>query len=499
MNIEEIMKPYFDKKEEIENKSKINDQYLQEKRILELRLDRLRKNKEQEIEEYVKNAVSDRPDFYAGYGAMVRKDLEQAYIAKEQGLVEEIELLEAKIAANHNEIVKFNRVDVRELVDAKQEVRKTLMASRKELEIKLKEYQLEYDSVMLRLSRNQLQHDENHSILNGGEFKSLFEESHRLVDEIYSIQKDLKQIEENLVMTEITHEEAKVLMMSMTPWEKEEYDRRRTAIEISIVEEVVEAPVVEEAPTVEVIEETPVVEETSEEVVEEKPSTLEENYSEFLKDVFSDITDIIKSKDKVELISLEKGKYISAKNPETKEFEDVGEVDLEESDIELPNGLYLSKRNIFQALDDYRKQNKGRTFTVDGMSYEVNRKTVRKVKKSLRDCSIIKLLREKKLSLFDIKRVYGKDKADEYRESVEIGSVKTNAPSGEYINLSDFYLNLKKLFAEKSPTWFEKLTSKFTKYEDEVMDANYEQVEEEPELSWTPEEPEYEIVKGKVR
>ena len=87
MNIEEIMKPYFDKKEEIENKLKVNNQYLEEKRIIELRLERLRDNKEQEIEEYVKNAVSDRPDFYAGYGAMIRKDLEQSYVAREQELL----------------------------------------------------------------------------------------------------------------------------------------------------------------------------------------------------------------------------------------------------------------------------------------------------------------------------------------------------------------------------------------------------------------------------
>ena len=35
-----------------------------------------------------------------------------------------------------------------------------------------------------------------------------------------------KKTEEYLSLTEITKEEGNILMMSMTPWEKEEYDRR---------------------------------------------------------------------------------------------------------------------------------------------------------------------------------------------------------------------------------------------------------------------------------
>ena len=80
MNLEEIMKPYYDKKDNIEK------QYIERKSFLNLRLENLRNNKAREIEEYVQNAVAERPNFYAGYGAMIRKDLEQAYAKKEQEL-----------------------------------------------------------------------------------------------------------------------------------------------------------------------------------------------------------------------------------------------------------------------------------------------------------------------------------------------------------------------------------------------------------------------------
>ena len=51
MNLEEIMKPYFDKKEELEKKQEVNNEYIEERRIVSLRLERLRDNKDREIEE----------------------------------------------------------------------------------------------------------------------------------------------------------------------------------------------------------------------------------------------------------------------------------------------------------------------------------------------------------------------------------------------------------------------------------------------------------------
>ena len=88
---------------------------------------------------------------------------------------------------------------------------------------------------------------------------------------------------------------------------------------------------------------------------------------------------------------------------------------------------------------------------------------------------------KKKLSTFDIKRVYGKEKAEDY---IKVDS-KTHMPSGQYVLLTDVYEAFKELFVEKTPTWKERFFSKFRKNEvqeiNEIQDAEYEQVELEDE------------------
>ena len=571
MNIEEIMKPYFDKKEEfskrkenfeagydlfintyndeIEKWKLENEESEKEMIALKTRLQTIRNNRNSEIEEYVKNAVADRPEFYAGYGVMIRKDLEQEYIKREKALELEIINLSDKINNNYLKIArnnkkireseeakkvgetnKFYNVDVRELVDIKHDLRKLLISAKKELEIKIKEVSLRFEAVMYKLSTFKYQYDENHKVVNGNEYRRLFEESNTLVEVKYNIQAELKKLEEYLNLTELTEEEVKTIMMSMTPWEKEEYDRRKALnTEIDVVSEDLEEVNVEEIipaePEVEISEEpveevTESVEEVEEPVVEdsqqvvyetaqqaiEEATTLEENYSEFMKEIFKDISAIIKSQ-KARIIKLENGQYLSAKYADEKNYQVVGDVYLDNEEMQLPNGVYLNKRDISRALDNYRKQNKGRTFTVNGIELEVNRKTVTEVKRALRDCSIVKLLSEKKLGSFDIKRVYGKEKTDEYNKFVNIGSVETKMPTGDYIKLSDFYECLEDLFIEKSSSWLEKLTSKFRKKQKEevqfeqVQDAEYTQVDEQTEtdFNWSADEPEYEVVKGKSR
>ena len=160
MNLEEIMKPYYDKKDNIEK------QYIERKSFLTLRLENLRNNKEREIEEYVQNAVAERPDFYAGYGAMIRKDLEQAYAKKEQELEQEIK---------DND--KYYRLDVRELVSIKEDLRKELISARKEIELQIAEVGVQLDSLKLKYARFEPVYDENYNMLNGDERAKIFNEN----------------------------------------------------------------------------------------------------------------------------------------------------------------------------------------------------------------------------------------------------------------------------------------------------------------------------------
>lgn len=541
MNIEEIMKPYFDKKEEFSKRHEVfgnsqneiinryeeenkkyreeNESYEREIAAINVRLENYRKNRNAEIEEYVKNAVSDRPEFYAGYGAMIRKDLEQEYLNREKTLEQERNKFNDKIndnylkiaennkliekavqTKNNGETNKFYNVDVRELIDIKHDLRKSLISAKKELEIKIKESQLHFDSVMLKLSTFKYEYDENHNVLNGNQYRELFELSNSLIEEKYNLQKDLKQVDEYLALTELTEEEVKTVMMSMTDLEKEEYNRRKNITEI--IEENISP--IENEEVVSTEQELPSIEQQIGEFVvetkEEKEQRvydyakktmdaqkeLDQNYSNFIDEISDDIFSCIK---RLRTIQVQDGKVIQT-NP-GKDYKIEGTLPEE---IELPNGLYLNRHDIESAARNYKKQSKGRTFIVKGIDKVLNitRESVKKLKVALREFSLQELLKEKKISIFDVKRVYGKDKTEEYtNQSIEI---KTE----NYVKVEDAFEAFKQLFVEKTPTWLERLTSKFKKEElEEVQDAEYEQVQDT--LSWNAEEPEYEVVKARTK
>lgn len=558
MNIEEIMKPYFDKKEEIskrpiefengqveiinkyedENKKlkEENALYQGEISALKARLENLRNNKAREIEEYVQNSLSDRPEFYAGYGAMIRKDLEQSYLKREKELEKEIEAKEAELKQKINNIYleitvnnklieeeqakkyPFYNVDVRELVDVKHDLRKKLISTKKDLENKLKEVQLDFDTVMLKLSTFKYEYDENHNVLNGKNYRALFEESNRLVEVKYNLQKELNKIEENLKITELTEEEIKILMMSMTELEKKEYESRKNSDSIistveqqqeekidsiiSAVEELTSKEFAERGENTDELDSEEKVElkteelnlpepiegttvyETARKAIEEQQK-LEESYSEFIKEVSKDI---LLSVDKLRAVKIEDGKYLTVSTPEKETENYVLEENSEEEKVQLVNGLYLNKKDVFKALNNYVRKNKDQSFTVKGIeqTLTVTRKSLKTVKEFLKECTVKKLFSEKKLSAFDIKRVFGKEKAEEYIKD-DSSNKKVKMPTGDYILRTDIHEAFKALFVEKTSTWFETLKSKYMKYvtdtaehkdqkEESAVDAEYEVV-----------------------
>ena len=512
MNIEEIMKPYFDKKEEFSKRPDVNEQYklendTYEKEMLALkaRLQTLRSNRNSEIEEYVRNAVAERPDFYAGYGAMIRKDLEQEYLKREKALELQIIGLSDKINNNYLKMAENNkytvttngvklskesihRVDVRELVDLKHDARKALIALKKELELKLQEAQLQFNIVMHKLTVFKHEYNENHVVINGKEYRNLFEESNRLIEVKYNLQRQLEKLEENLKLTELTEEEIKVIMMSMTDSEKKEYEERKKVDSIiSTVEQLASEETetkeqenknqsnIESTDDLEEQNTESVIYESEKEEIEEQ-NRIEENYSEFIKEISKDV---LRSVKKLRGVKVTDGKYLSVSSPE-KETEDY---ELEEETAEIANGLYFNKRDVFKALNNYVRKNKGQSFTVKGITetLTVNRRSLKRVKEFLKECTIKKLFSEKKLSAFDIKRVFGKNKAEKYTKDVEVTDKKVKMPTGDYILRTDIHEALKLLFVEKTPTWLETLKSKFVRKNDEItkdetLEAEYEVV-----------------------
>lgn len=455
MNIEELMKPYFDKKSAFDKK------YIVERNVLNLRLERLRANKEREINEYLQNEVLNRPGV-VGY-EVVRKDLEQAYAQKEAELENQIKNFD-----------KYYRLDVKEIIEAKNNLRSVLFKAEKEIQLELEETKLKQQTIKLELARFKHEYDDQGNVLTGNKLRELFDRSNSFVEQIYNLENQLKKIGEYKSLIELTPEEAKIGMMTLTPWEQEEYDRRNAVKAPAMVEPVIEEPITEEP----VVDE-PTTQEPSEEIVEQGEEIVEnqvvvENVQELIEMVFTDVLESAKKLRTIKLSENEGMHFLGTKNHGEEGYTLAGSMESEE-DLELPNGIYLNRRDINKALDNYVRQNKGRTFKVKGVNkvLEVNRKNLRELKRILRDCSTIKLLREKKISSFDIKRVFGKEKSEKYVEMTNEG-IKTKLPSGEYVNVNEMMKSLGHLFSEKSPSWIErfrqKLADRRAKKETEELD-----------------------------
>ena len=271
--LENIMKPYFDKKKEIDNVPVAleNEKNEQANKIREMKAKRIGKRKEleeelenlklrresaindfkekmsREIEEYIGNAQNSNSNFFASYGSMLRKDLEREYSFKlkelednfkdqEEALVAEIAKL--KVVTEEEKTTKqaledlgkksdYTRVDLRELVEVKGSLRKQLISEQKRLNFELKQQQINFDSAMLKLDAFKYEYNAQQQVINGADWRAIYEESNKIADKIDEIRKALKKVEEYLNLTELTKEETAAVMRSMTPWEKEEYDRRR--------------------------------------------------------------------------------------------------------------------------------------------------------------------------------------------------------------------------------------------------------------------------------
>ena len=607
MNIEEIMKPYFEKKQQMENRieslkeelEKIRTKRQKNVRInsLKLQLERIRNNKESEIAEYIQNALLEGNDFYSGYSAMIRADLEREYALKERELEKEIEELskntfdeieedieqipdEEREIELENEIKaleKYYRVDIKELIEIKSEIRKSLISAKKELEFNIMEAKINFDVAMLKLKRFEYIYDENNRILNSNEFKELYDEVNRLIEIKYGYEMQLKQLNEYLKITELEPEEIKIGMMSLTPWEKEEYDRRKAAVieEVSVMteeeetssdinEEEKEQPItqvenieseipfdineeekeqeesltsvgeteeetsfdvlkpdelpleddimdeVEENLSKEIEKITKEMEENSEESekdpeeiikgdlidstftvkdsvvkIDENEDVIADTYDDLLKFIFSDVVEYTK---KIRSIKVDAGKaqiadssrYIStSEDGRYDEYDIKGKIDSE--DVKLPTGEFVNKKDILDAINNYRKSNKGRTFTVDGVDYKISRRTVKDLKKLLKHCVTLTLLNEKKITEFDMKRVIGKNISDDNSE-LDLGRVATDLPAGDYISIEQFYNNLENLFEEKRKGWFSRTFEKLTNIklktseEKDVLDYEEEKV-----------------------
>lgn len=581
--IENIMKPYFDKKKAIEeapialenekteyasNISNLKNERISRRKELEVELENLRvRNKitiedykekmNREIEEYVSNAMNTNSNFFTNYGVILRKDLEQQYNErlkeleenlkeKEQSLIDEIKSLKMVSAEEKNEQQEldflnkkssYRRVDLRELVEIKDNLRKQLIAEQKILLSKkaeydkkvneynqnleeLKQYQLDFNKIMEKISNFKYQYDDQGLVINNDDFKKLCDESvlisekikvltNKLTEtskffEVNDIEMGLNKIEEYLELTTLTSEEAAAVMRSMTPWEKEEYDRRKNANisveeievpEIETPEEEIELPALDipeeeieetEIDTPEKDIEVPEVETPYSDIIEiDDPiiSKYEENDGNIVVDNVGDLIKtiynaVIEEANNLRSIKLNKSRgalaenefYLSSKE-NNEEYELNGATKFSNDDaVKLPSGEYLYEGDINKAINNFYNRNKGINYVVKETSknYKITKYNVEKLKGKLKKCSRVKLIKENKLSKFDLLKVFGKKRSEKMMNEINISNLKdVKVPEGEYVNREDIVINMSNLFKTNEKNWLKSFSDSLKKKQEE--------------------------------
>ncbi|MBQ2947264.1 MAG: hypothetical protein IJE04_05440 [Bacilli bacterium] len=493
--LENIMKPYFDKKAEIENiPVKLeNEKNETANKIRELKVERISKRKELElelenlkvrreialndfkekmerdIEAYIGNAQNSNSNFFASYGSMLRKDLEREYNIKlkelegnfkdqEQSLAVEISKLKIvtdEEISNKQDLedlgkgLDYSRVDLREMVEIKGNLRKSLMAEQKRLNFELKQQQINFDSAMLRLDSFKYEYNDQQQVINGADWRAIYEESNGIADRMDEIRKALKKVEEYLKITELTKEETAAVMMSMTHWEKAEYDRRKgNASNITEDENKKDDSTKTDEDIVQI--DDPVVSNFEEKngniAVDDMQNLLKTIYNEIVKEAMSlNSVKISESKSKDNL-------YISSKSGdgEYKENGMLGE------SIKLPCGEYINSDDISQAINNLYNKTKDKKYITKetGKEYKISEETIKKLKRKFKKCSTLKLVKEKKVSKLDLLKVFGKTKANKVMTEVEMSTLKeVNVKEGDYINRDDLIISLNNLFINKELDW----------------------------------------------
>lgn len=484
---------------------------------LKLRLERLRDNKEKEIQEYLEQLCLENPTASPLYISMVKKDLDKAYEEQEKDLNDRIESLkrtteqeirtlksdsndekelinemdninkEFKVNAdvidekinNLSTRPNYSRVYEKELFNLKGDIRKKLFAYKKELDLELQREKMKFDNSTLDLSEFKYEYNDQHQVTNGSKWRELYERSNQIIDKINNIKEALKALEKNLDLTDFKNDK----YISLAPWEQAEYDRRNKITNddnnsnvssdlVDIENKINNDENNRNVPKDLVDTYTPVKSDFS--IVDGE--YVVDDYEKLSSLIYNEIVDIAKNMRSVKLDfssdeNINDRYYFSDKENKNSEFDYKGVVYLnKEKPIRLPNNEYIYSDDIKKAIKNYYKKNKGQRFYVKeaDKTLTISRETVRKLRKSLKVHSTIILLEDKKLSDFDVKKVFGKERFEKIKNMVDIGTIKTKLPVGEYISRNEFISKLNKTLT--SENWLKKLNQKFKRKDSHKVD-----------------------------
>jgi len=179
---------------------------------------------------------------------------------------------------------------------------------------------------------------------------------------------------------------------------------------------------------------------------------------------------------------------VGYRDTKDEKFLSAGTLDKGASEKYELNGQYINEKDIEEALKNYYKKEKGRKLKIKGIKKEVKitRGLIRKLKRKLKVCSSVKLIKEKKLSSTDIKAVYAMNYEGRFTNYDRVGNVVANIPDGKYVSLNDVYYALeeqlnKKTLKDKLKEWFSFGESKLEEHNEQVIESETELNEENNE------------------
>ena len=217
--VDELMKPFMDRLDEL--KKEKNSQT----RGLKLQLEKLRDNKEAEIEEYLKEVVPENPAQWPNpnYRDIQKRELENEYLAREKALQDEI-----------NKTPDYTNVYLYELGEAQDEYRKIIYQAKEHLKFRIEEVELEFENVMHQMKGFKYEYDANHNVTENSknQYKALFDKSNAIKDKLAELRLDMQKLEE---YEKIVKTSPRVLLevggpetlQTLTPWERDYYERRK--------------------------------------------------------------------------------------------------------------------------------------------------------------------------------------------------------------------------------------------------------------------------------
>lgn len=519
--LNDIMKPYFDKQEQdildskniIEERKSLEDELAQLPTRREIVIRDFKEKRDREINEYINQVLNSDSNFFSNYGSMVRRDLEREYDSKLESIKKDFDSKEQDLVSRIEQLNKapnYHNVDLRELANLKGDLRIQLLAEQRRLNLELRKEQINFDSVMLELSNFKYEYNEQNQVVNGFEFRNLYEKSNSIIDRQNQLKSDLKTLEEYLNLTILTKEESASLMRSLAPWEQAEYDRRN---KIKVNLDNIEVPVLKEEDilllpaqienedmidissysdeskrftlndedeTEDVLDEVNKSDEQEnvskteidlndiEEINDPINSEYEESNNEvfvnkqldLFKMIFNEIVTEAKNLKAVK-INQSKGKlgkngyYVSTKEG-NKEYEVSGIIEGRDENLELPCGEHFNSSDINEALDNFYAKNKGRSFSVieNSKVYKMSKLSLLKVKHHLKKCTIFKLMKENKITKLDLFKSFGKSESEKIVKDIDIETLEEkNIPEGDYVSRNELITSFEKLFTKKRLVW----------------------------------------------